>query len=215
MWATDASNHCHTNVLVPWNVSPIPFCIRQKVVIRAGVTCCHHFGRVALGLKFWPQHRITNTKKKQGFNWKKNKKQNDFLNHKATVLSIILGFLYIFLELPFCLTIINFATNDLLLLTKRCWWVPPSSAKLVLGTRKASSRSPGGETSCRNAVGVQDWASLSFWLISGAKNSATSTVQWPSVNSWCQWRSVSMWLSALYGCSTPSCWPAEKDSKRR
>lgn len=64
---------------------------------------------------------------------------------------------------------------------KRCCRVPPSLAMLVLRAGNTSSWSTGEERSCRNAVRLWDWASLSFWPISVSKNSATSTVQRPSV----------------------------------
>lgn len=77
---------------------------------------------------------------------------------------------------------------------------------LVLTARNTSSWSTGQERSCRNAVRVQDWASLSFWLISGSKNSATSTAQRLGVN---YVAICTLWLF------NTRCWPTEKDSRGR
>lgn len=91
------------------------------------------------------------------------------------------------------------------LLTKRCWRVPPSLTMSVLSAGKTSSWSTGEERSCRNAVWVRDWASLSLWPISGSENSATSTAQRLSVTppdaTW------GWWLSVLCGCSAHTAGP--------
>lgn len=189
---------------IPWYISPVPLRIRQMVVIRAGVTCCHHFGCVVPGLKFWPQTQNYKHKIKEVQLWK----NCHFLNQKARLPSIIWGFIIInviILEPKW----LNMQPKIRYTLNK----VPPSLAMLVLRARNTSSWSTGEERSCRNAVRGQDWASLSFWLISGSKNSATSTAQRLGVNSWYQLRPVCMWLSALCGCSTPTAGPLKKTSE--